>query len=231
MNVEWDGRDDEGRIVPDGSYRPRLTLESGARSFVLRNPIQLDTRAPKMTVTRVSPKVFSPDGDGRNDQVIVRYRVDEPAHGILRVDGVRRVYTLLQAARGCDDVERQAEGRPPSPCRRPPARRGGGRRGGKRGQGAATHLRDHSLHRARSHHHPGAGSDPVRGPRDRPTRRPSAGGSRAERASAGRGCSSCERPAQGRYLLFVEANGHGARARVVVRPRQSASSRSPTASR
>ena len=89
VNVEWDGRDDEGRIVPDGSYRPRLTLESGARSFVLRNPIELDTRAPKMTVTRVSPKVFSPDGDGRNDQVIVRYRVDEPAHGILRVDGVR----------------------------------------------------------------------------------------------------------------------------------------------
>ena len=68
VNVEWDGRDDDGRIVPDGSYRPRLTLESGARTFVLRNPIQLDTRAPKITVTRVSPKVFSPDGDGRNDQ-------------------------------------------------------------------------------------------------------------------------------------------------------------------
>jgi hypothetical protein len=37
-------------------------------------------------------------------------------------------------------------------------------------------------------------------------------------------------PRAGRYLLFVEANGHGARARVVVQARQPASSRSPAAS-
>ena len=37
-------------------------------------------------------------------------------------------------------------------------------------------------------------------------------------------------PDAGRYRLFVEANGHGARARVVVRPRQTAS-RSPAATR
>ena len=116
VNVEWDGRDDEGRIVPDGSYRPRLTLESGARSFVLRNPIQLDTRAPKMTVTRVSPKVFSPDGDGRNDQVVVRYRVDEPAHGILRVDGVRRVYTLFKPLEGAMTWNGKRKGGRPLPA-------------------------------------------------------------------------------------------------------------------
>jgi hypothetical protein len=38
-------------------------------------------------------------------------------------------------------------------------------------------------------------------------------------------------PPEGRYLLFVEANKHAARARVVVRPRQAASSRSPAASK
>ena len=42
--VEWDGRDDDGRLVPDGAYRPRLTLASGARTFVLPNPI-CSTRA------------------------------------------------------------------------------------------------------------------------------------------------------------------------------------------
>jgi hypothetical protein len=94
--VEWDGRDDAGELVPDGTYRPRLTLESGARSFELQNPIVLDMRAPKITVTRVSPRVFSPDGDGRKDLVAVRYKVDGPAHGILRVDGARWEYTRLR---------------------------------------------------------------------------------------------------------------------------------------
>ena len=38
-------------------------------------------------------------------------------------------------------------------------------------------------------------------------------------------------PREGRYQLFVAANKHGARARVIVRPRQVPSSRSPAASR
>jgi hypothetical protein len=41
----------------------------------------------------VQPRVFSPDGDGRADRVVVRYRVDEPARGLLFVDGERRGLT------------------------------------------------------------------------------------------------------------------------------------------
>ena len=39
----------------------------------------------------MKPRVFSPDGDRRNDRVTVRYTVDEAARGVLYVDGVQRV--------------------------------------------------------------------------------------------------------------------------------------------
>jgi flagellar hook capping protein FlgD len=230
VNVEWDGRDDEGRIVPDGSYRPRLTLESGARSFVLRNPIQLDTRAPKMTVTRVSPKVFSPDGDGRNDQVIVRYRVDEPAHGILRVDGVRRVYTLFKPLEGAMKWNGKRKGGRPLPAgvhRLVAAAVDEAGNVGKAPRPIFVTIRYIELARttipvlARTRFG-------VRVSTDAKTFRWRFAG----RTGVGRpGLLILRAPGEGRYLLFVEANGHGARARVVVRPRQPASSRSPAASR
>ena len=165
VSVAWDGRDDSGRVVPDGSYKPRLTLESGARSFLLPNPIQLDTRAPTITVTKVSPKVISPDGDGRNDGVSVRYRVDEPAHGVLRVDGVRRVYTKFKPLEGSLEWNGKQKNRRSLPAgvhRLVAAARG---RGGERRQGARD-FRDHSLHRARSNHDSGTGRDTLRSPGD-----------------------------------------------------------------
>jgi hypothetical protein len=85
----WDGLDDDGRLVPDGTYRPRLTLGSGARAYVLPNPIVVDTVAPEVTEIEVAPRRISPDGDRRNDLVRVRYAVDEPAHALLFVNGRR----------------------------------------------------------------------------------------------------------------------------------------------
>ena len=229
VNVEWDGRDDDGRIVPDGSYRPRLTLESGARSFVLRNPIQLDTRAPEdHRDARLAEGLLTgrrrPERSG--DRALQGRRA-RPRRSSRR-RRARRLHAV-PAARGLAHVEREAEGRRPLTAgRRVPTRRGGSRRGRERGQGAGQ-LRDHSLHRARPDHDPGDGPDPVRGPRQHRCESRSAGGSPAGRASASPGCSSCGRRTRAATLLFVEANGHGARARVVVRPRQTAS-RSPAAS-
>jgi FlgD Ig-like domain len=98
--LEWDGRDGSGRIVPDGAYRPRLTLASGARTFVLRNPIRVDTRSPEVTRAVIAPTTVSPDGDGRNDLVAVRYTVDERAHGLLFVDGKLNTRTRFQRLQG-----------------------------------------------------------------------------------------------------------------------------------
>jgi hypothetical protein len=91
VRASWDGRDDDGAIVPDGRYRPRVHLERAHRTIVLPNPIRVDTLAPKVTLVRLRPRVFSPDGDGRNDKVAAVYRVSEPAHALLFVDGRLRV--------------------------------------------------------------------------------------------------------------------------------------------
>ncbi|MDX6439002.1 MAG: hypothetical protein QOF45_1585 [Gaiellaceae bacterium] len=220
VTVKWDGRDNRGRIVPDGSYRPRLTLESGARSFVLQNPIRLDTRAPKITVTNVSTKVFSPDGDGRNDRVVVSYRVDEPAHGILRVDGVRHVYTKFKRPEGALEWSGKLKGRAlkTGPHRLVAAAED---EAGNVGKAREIFVTIRYIELART-------TIPVlaqtrfgvRVTTDAKTFRWRFAG----RTGVARpGLLILRAPQPGRYMLFVEANKHGARARVVVRPRQAVS--------
>ena len=91
FGTEWDGRDDSGAIVAEGIYRPRVRLAHNHRTIVLPNPIEVDTTPPRVTMTRLAPRVFSPDGDHRGDRVVVGYRIDEPARVSLYVDGVRAV--------------------------------------------------------------------------------------------------------------------------------------------
>src|SRR6187551_563256 len=226
--AEWDGRDDEGRIVPDGSYRPRLALASGARSFLLPNPIELDTGAPRVVVTSLLPKTFSPDGDGRNDRVSVRYTVDQPAHGILRVDGTQRVYTKYKPLEGTLEWNGKRDGRP-LPAGEYRLQAAAEDEAGNVGEAPAVPVsiryielvRDAIRVAARTRFGVGVMTDA-------PTFRWRFAG----RTGVGKpGLLVLRAPREGRYLLFVEANKHGARARVVVRPRQVPSSRSPAASR
>jgi hypothetical protein len=88
----WNGRDAEGRVVRDGEYRPRVKV--GSRTIVLPNPIQVDTTRPRIVLVAVRPGVLRPSGRGA--AIHVRYRVDEPAHALLLVDGVVRVRTRWQ---------------------------------------------------------------------------------------------------------------------------------------
>jgi len=96
----WDGRDDAGRIVPDGRYRPRIRLERHGRTIVLPNRITVDSTAPTITVRSVSPRVFSPDGDGQRDHVTATYGIDEPGRAMMLVDGRRRVFERFRKTSG-----------------------------------------------------------------------------------------------------------------------------------
>jgi hypothetical protein len=87
----WNGRDNDGALVRDGFYRPRVRLDLLEKTFVLPNPILVDTRPPRVTVVSVQPRVISPDGDRRSDRVDVAFRVDQRAQASLLVDGVQRV--------------------------------------------------------------------------------------------------------------------------------------------
>ena len=96
FETTWDGRDDAGDIVGEGTYRPRLRFESDRRVIVLRNPIRVDTTPPRVLQVEPRPARFSPDRDGRNDKLSVRYRFSERAHGLLFLGEQRVVRTKRQ---------------------------------------------------------------------------------------------------------------------------------------
>jgi FlgD Ig-like domain len=93
----WDGRDDQGQLVPEGIYRPRVELGRLGRVIEFARGIRVDRTPPRIQVRSVSRRVLSPDGDGRGDAITIRYRLSEPAHALLLVNGKRRVRTRLRA--------------------------------------------------------------------------------------------------------------------------------------
>jgi hypothetical protein len=100
VSLVWDGLDDSGALVPDGDYKPVVKLERSHRTIVLPNPIRLDTVPPKIVVRHPLYPILSPDGDHHGDIFRVHYAVNEPAHGILYVDGKRVAFTLRQKLTG-----------------------------------------------------------------------------------------------------------------------------------
>ncbi|TVR69783.1 MAG: hypothetical protein EA427_07270 [Spirochaetaceae bacterium] len=71
--ITWDGRDDEGRPAPDGDYRATLTVTVPDRGSVsnVSTPFRIDTRPPEVSLA-ATPEIVSPDGDGRQDELIIR---------------------------------------------------------------------------------------------------------------------------------------------------------------
>jgi len=100
VSYTWDGLDNAGRVVSEGVYRPRVRLRRNGRTIVLPNPIRVDTTAPVITLLRVFPRVFSPDGDGRRDRVTATYRIDERARAVMLVDARQRVQSKFQRVKG-----------------------------------------------------------------------------------------------------------------------------------
>jgi hypothetical protein len=53
--MRWNGRSDEGTLVPDGVYRVRVSLRRTGRTVLAPHGLRVDTRAPRPYVTRVAP--------------------------------------------------------------------------------------------------------------------------------------------------------------------------------
>ncbi|HET8607446.1 MAG TPA: hypothetical protein VFL66_10520 [Gaiellaceae bacterium] len=93
VRLAWNGLEPSGIVAGDGVYKPYVHLAREHRTIGLPNPITVDSTAPTVASVVASRLVLSPDGDGRGDVLTVRYKLAEPAHGLLFVDGVRRVRT------------------------------------------------------------------------------------------------------------------------------------------
>jgi FlgD Ig-like domain len=85
VTFEWDGRNDEGRVVADGPYRLRVELEDKRRTVVIPDRVFVDTVPPEILRMEVGRVAFSPDGDGRADVVGVDYEADGPVAPLLYV--------------------------------------------------------------------------------------------------------------------------------------------------
>ena len=61
----WDGRDDSGQIVPDGTYHVELTLKDEDRTIEFPRPVVVDSTPPTIKNVTIRHRLFSPDGDKR----------------------------------------------------------------------------------------------------------------------------------------------------------------------
>ena len=213
----WDGLSDSGEMLGEGEYRPRVHLAEERRTILLPNPIRVDTTRPTATLIEIVPRAFSPDRDGRNDRVSTLYRVDEPAHALLFVNGVRRVRGRSQRLEGKLDWFGRVDGRPLRAGRYDlslGAEDAAGNVGGPT-PAAAVRIRYVELSRT---------SIRVRARTRFGIRVRTDAATFRWRFAGGRGVARpgllvLRAPRPGRYRLFVNVNGHGAAARVVVVPR------------
>lgn len=73
---EWLGRADDGSVVPDGEYTPRLEVRwrNGEVASAVAAPVGVDTREPEIRELSVPFRLFSPNGDGHRDVVRISQR-------------------------------------------------------------------------------------------------------------------------------------------------------------
>jgi len=77
VSFEWDGRDDEGQIVPDGRYRLKVRLQRDRRTILIPKTIVVDTAPPQV---RIVEAVTTEAG------VLVRYSTNESVRVRLLLD-------------------------------------------------------------------------------------------------------------------------------------------------
>jgi len=97
VHLAFSGVDATGLTLPDGGYQPVVKLPH--RTFRLPSTITIDTKPP---VVRARHRIYthiSPGVPGHSVFTIA-YRVNEPAHGILYVDGKQVEFTYKEPLHG-----------------------------------------------------------------------------------------------------------------------------------
>ena len=69
----WNGRDDDGAVVPDGTYRMRVVRRKEGRRLDSFKEIVVDTKPPRVALRSAEPGVVDPS-NGRRVAVAIRYR-------------------------------------------------------------------------------------------------------------------------------------------------------------
>lgn len=113
----WDGRNNDGRRVPDGDYSMRVVRRDEGRVINSIKEITVDTTRPRPRITSARPGVISPGAPGQSPRVRIRYagpRNEAPEFRIFRTDaGPPRVVARFRGDRTRTAVWRgSVRGRP-----------------------------------------------------------------------------------------------------------------------
>jgi hypothetical protein len=79
----WDGTDDRGEIVPDGTYRLRLHFAEADRTILIPDTVRVDTRPPTIALVSLEPRRLERGGEGATIVVLLAER----ARPLLLVNG------------------------------------------------------------------------------------------------------------------------------------------------
>ena len=90
LELAWDGRGEDGEVVPDGRYRLRVDLAREDRSILIPTTIRVDTTAPNVEILAVRAKA---------DKIGVVYRTDERSAGELAVQSEDLPETIVVRGR------------------------------------------------------------------------------------------------------------------------------------
>ena len=108
VQTTWDGRDDDGDLLPDGVYSLRADATSAdgeARSAAAT--LRLDTVAPQIKSVAITPDPFSPNGDGQHDIATLAFRPGEA--GTARVSVIAADGSILRRVTGWVPVTTAAQ--------------------------------------------------------------------------------------------------------------------------
>ena len=143
VETTWAGRDDAGKLQPDGVYSLQVDATSAdgeARSATAT--LRLDTVAPDIESAGIAPDPFSPNGDGQDDDAVLDVRAGR-GRDRARVRRRRRRHGLAPR----DGLGRGHHVRAEGPVGRPHLVRlgphGGARRRGHAAPGAPRRGRQH----------------------------------------------------------------------------------------
>ena len=81
----WDGRDDDGDVVPDGTYRMRVVRRDESRVIDSVKEIDVDTVPPKVTLASAEPSLIATGLPGETPSVRLTYRGPENRAPEVRV--------------------------------------------------------------------------------------------------------------------------------------------------
>jgi len=215
--VRWDGRDEQGGVVPEGEYQPRVHFSEERRTIVMPNPIEVDVSPPEVLEVSVSPRILSPRIGDRNNKARVAYRASEPARLLVFVEGERRVRARHRRTQGGVDWFGLAAGRPlpAGTYRLEVAAEDAAGNVGERSDPIPVEIRYVELARDEIRVRAGRRFG-VRVATDAESFRWRFAGGRGTAAPGVLVLRAPSRP--GRYTLFVSVDGHAVRARVIVEP-------------